>query len=356
MPRIHNLIFLFSFLIFSCNHHDKSAHHTKIKGHGYDVKIEIPDEWIEKIRHYDFKQNNATLIRELESYLKPDSLFIPDYNRDINKKEAGILNPMFTSLDGESTDELVCLIGWDKSYPSMAVFKQIQDTWYLLYLEDFYMFYSQPELYVSNNFSKNKTFYFRRVYERGSGVYSDGYSFYKLINNKVYPCLNLVNEAHIYGWELYLNQDIRMNFKFNGGNADEIWVRYFYNFFPGAIKDGDCPWCSNEDIPLIKGDDGVNYSWDNKRMIYKPDISANLNEVENLTEKKIACFGAFGNDTLFVDAFRGQINEILKTGTKQQKKILNTYLNLVKKNKTATTGEMEVKNHAGGTTFYGPKK
>jgi hypothetical protein len=322
----------------------------------YNTNIKIPSAWIEKIRHYDYKQNNAPLLREFDSFIKPHSLSVPDYEKDIDKSKPGILNPVFVNLDGDTNDELVSIIGWDENYPSMAVFKKTGTDWHLLYLEDFYMFYSMPDLYVANSFSRNKTFYFRRVYQRGSGVYSDGYSFYKLINNKVYPCLELVNDAHIYGWGLYLNQRVKMNFNFNGDAGDEIWANYNYSFFPGAVKEGDCDWCSNDDIPLIKGESGVNYKWDNKRLIYKLDIPSYKNQVDDLNAAKISCFGAFANDSLFVHAFHAEINRTLKTGTPKQKKILKQYLTLVKKNKTATTHKMEVKKQIGGSKFYGAKK
>ena len=75
-----------------------------------------------------------------------------------------------------------------------------------------------------------------------------------------------------------------------------------------------------------------------------------------MTVEKIACFADFGNDSLFVKAFKRHIDTILKTGTPLQRKILRKYLLLVGKGKTVTTHKVEVKSKAGGTIFYGLKK
>jgi len=153
-----------------------------------------------------------------------------------------------------------------------------------------------------------------------------------------------------------MNQAVKMNFEFSGDDSDEVNVDYNYSFFPGAIKKSDCPWCANEGIPLIRGDNNVDYQWNEKHHSYELDIPSYQNQVDDLTADKISCFGAFGNDTLFVRAFRAQINEVLKEGTGQQKKILRNYLALVNKSKAARTEELEITTKAGGTTFYGTKK
>ncbi|MFD0766992.1 hypothetical protein ACFQZI_19190 [Mucilaginibacter lutimaris] len=271
------------------------------------------------------------MLREFDGFLKPDSLFIPDFDEKINKTASGFFSPLFADLDSDGTSELICLLAWDENYPSIAVIKKIGPTWYLLYLEDFYMFYSSPELYVGNSSSKNKTFCVRKVYNRGSGVYEDGYSFYKLINNTVYPCLDIVNDAHIVGWGLNLNQTVSSKFSFRGGRNDDIWVMYNYNFFAGPINNGDCGWCSNEEVSIVKGEKGVNYIWDNKLHKYKREVSSYRTSLEDLSDQKIACFSDMGNDKLFVRAFRDEINETLKKGTREQRAITRKYLSIVKR-------------------------
>jgi len=113
-------------------------------------------------------------------------------------------------------------------------------------------------------------------------------------------------------------------------------VDYIYNFFPGSIYPADCPWCAHDDISLIKGEDNVDYVYDDKEHKYKMDIPGYKNSADDLTAEKIACFSDFGNDSLFVKAFHRQIDTILKIGSPVQKKILRKYLLLASKNKTVT--------------------
>ncbi|HVW16287.1 MAG TPA: hypothetical protein VHB54_20815 [Mucilaginibacter sp.] len=353
MPRLLVNLSL-SLVLFTGFSQHKTGSPVQTVHKSYNYRLKIPSEWIGKLRHLDYKQDNTALLRQFDTFLKPGSIFKPGDDQ-ADRALRGILNPVFADLDGESANELVCLLGPDETEPSIAVFKEIRGDWYLLYLEPFYMFYTMPELSVANNFSKNKTFYIRRLYERGSDVYSDGYSFYKLINNRVYKCLEMPHEARIYGWGLYMNQEVKMNFNINGGDADEIWFTYDYNFFPGAIKKGQAPWDGNADIPLVKDNKGINYQWDSLNHAYKPEVYAHPDTAE-LTAQKIACFGAFGNDKLFVHAFHAEINKTLQEGTAQQKRILKAYLSQVKQKGKATTAELEETMETGDTKFYGPKK
>jgi len=358
MYRIFLFFLLIACLCWSCNPFDKKPGKIVRKKGSNNVNIEIPDQWIEKVRHFDYSRDNKALLHEFESFIKPDTLANPNA-KHVDDDYGRIFNTMFIDLDGEPGEELICLLGWDIYCPDLCVFKQIDGSWHLIYIESINTFYSSPTLGVANCFSKNKTFYLRRVYDHGSGIYEDGYSFYKLINTNVYHCLELVNEAHVYGWGLYMNQEIKMSFEFAGDDSDKIGVDYTYNFFPGAIDKSDCSWCVNTDISLIKGEDRIYYEWDAKRMIYKPDEPLdkdNKSHVNDLNAKKIACFGDFGNDSLFVEAFGMQIKEVLKNGTKQQKKILTDYLVKVKKDKTVITEKIEKKSETGSTSFYGPVK
>lgn len=315
----------------------------------------IPDSWIEKARHYNYKKSDTAFISEFAALVKPDTLSNPEKG-DRDATYNSIFNIIAADLDGDETDELICLQGWDVYLPYLCVFKHVNDNWYLIYMENVNTFYESPTLYVAGNFSKNKTFYLRRVYDHGSGVYIDGYSFYKLSDNRVYKCLDIVNDAHIYGWGLYMNQSVKSSFQFRGHSDDDLSVTYSYNFFPGSINENDCSWCAHEDISLIKGEDNVDYVYNDKAHEYKLDISGYKNTALDLTAEKINCFADFGNDSLFIKAFRRQIDTTLLIGSPTQKKILRKYLALADKNSTVMTDKLEVKTRAGNTTFYGPKK
>lgn len=318
----------------------------------YNVHIKIPTAWIEKAKHFDYTRDSTQLLLEFEKMVSPRSLRAND-GRENDREDRCIFNPMFVNLDGAGTNELVCFLGWDETFPYLTVFKQIDGDWYLLYLEGIHTFYDVPAISTAGNFSKNKVFYFSHVDNHGSGIYAASYSFYKLVNNKIYKCLSVLDEAHIYGWGLFMNQAVETKIGFSGAR-DDINIYYKFNFFPGAVKDGDCPLCANEDMPLVKGGHNVFYEWDDEGKKYKLSSPA-YPDPGDLTAQKIACFGNFGNDTLFVKAFQWEISQTLKKGTLQQKKILRQYLALVKNNKQAVTQELEEKGHAGQTTFYGPK-
>jgi hypothetical protein len=315
-------------------------------------KIKIPNEWIKKLTTYDYKSNNSQLIKDFEIFIKPDTLVLPHYKNQ--KEDNGILNPITVNLDNDEQDEIIALIGWTEYDPMLTVFKKIDENWYLIFTQTFHVYYSSPELIVANVPSKNKTFYIKWLYERGSGIYRDSYHFYKLINGKVYHCLEIVNKAHIFGWGLYLNQQIQSNFKFNSATADELWVTYEYNFFPGAVYSSDAPWDSHTDIPFVKDEKGIKYKWDSSTNSYRPEYYKRSGELD---DSKIECFGAFGNDSLFVSAFSYEILQTLEKGTKKQKELLTKYLELSKTNKTvpSPTGEIEQKGQTGGLKLYGTK-
>ena len=348
------ILFIPVLLITCCNN---PGNQQKIAGAVYASWKKIPNHWIEKAIHFDYKRKkpDTALLTEFIRIISPDTVFNPHANH-VDPNYGFIFNVIQTDLDGDGKDELLCLQGWDVADPYLCVFKEVDSNWYLVYKELIDTFYGSPTLYIANNYSKNKTFYLRRVYDHGSGVYIDGYSFYKLVNNKVYQCLNIINDAYIDGWGLYMNQAVKSKLNFMGDSQDDLSVEYSYNFFPGSIYKSDCPWCSHEEIPLVNGEDDVDYVYDEKAHQYKLDIPPYKNTAVDLTAEKIACFSDFGNDSLFVKAFRRQIDTVIKIGSPVQRKILRKYLLLVTKNKTVRTEELEEKSRAGGTSFYGPKK
>jgi hypothetical protein len=352
MRRFLLFVLAVALIVSACEHSVKNIYLNPSKPDNYQVNIKIPTAWIEKLRGFDYSRNTKTILKEFEGFIKPDTLISNGAHTDTDYGR--MVAPIFTDLDEDQGDELICLIGWGDYDPSLCVFKKKQNDWYLIYLEDVHTFYSAPAISIANNFSRNKTFYFRHVNDHGSGVYADSYAFYKVIGNRVYKCLDLVNEARIQGWGLFLNQDIKMEFDFNG-DSDGLWVKFTYNFYHTIVKSGKQAWEGGDDVSLIQGEDGVGYKWNNKIKKYELDVNNAQVAADELTDQKITCFGNFGNDTLFVKAFRRQIDTLLKIGSAQQKKILTQYLNEVKKDKKVVTEELEVKSHAGGTNFYDPK-
>ena len=311
--------------------------------------VKVPETWIRMVKNFDYKSSNTAIIEGFEA-ISPDSLFYPQYG---NQRElGGIFNPLIVNIDEDHTEEIIALIGWMMQYPQLAVFKKIEEEWFLIFAEPFHVHYSEPEVHIANVPSANKTFYIRWLNGRGSGIFLDTYYFYKIIDGKVYKCLQLINKASIFGWGLYLNQDVESSFKFNTSTSDEVWVSYEYSFFPGAVYDSDAAWTAHPEIPFISGNAGIAYVWNNNSRLYEPRF-----EYTELNEQKIACFGDFGNDSLFVLAFKDELQELLQYGTEEQKRLLSSYLKLVEKTASvpAPTGGIERVTKMGELTSYGPK-
>jgi hypothetical protein len=146
-----------------------------------------------------------------------------------------------------------------------------------------------------------------------------------------------------------------MDFKFNSAYADELWVMYDYNFFPGSVYEDDASWKGHEDIPFVKNVQGISFSWDSTTYTYKPTTS---DDKSCLNAEKIACFGNFDNDSLFIKAFEYEIQQTLQKGTKEQKRLLQNYLDIVEKERKAIapTGELKELGSTNSLTFYGVKK
>ncbi|RYZ97284.1 MAG: hypothetical protein EOP47_22050 [Sphingobacteriaceae bacterium] len=346
-----NFIILLAIALTSCD--GKKPNFPRKTEDNTSFGIKVPSAWINRVRHLEYSttnyKNDSVVLAEFFTLIEPDTLHGTDINTDFNK----VLNMIFADIDNEPGEELIGILGYDVYSPELCVMKEIKGEWYIIYKEKINTFYKSPSISIANNHSKNKVFYLRRVYNHGSGVYLDRYTFYKLINGKVYSCLNIINRASIVGWGLYINQEVQTNFEF-ADSTDELGVTYNYTFFPGSIYSTDCPWCMHDEIPLISGNDNVSYIWDEKTHTYKLDIPAYKNDINDLTSDKISCFGDFGNDSLFVSAYKKQIDEKLKKGTPQQQKILNEYLRRMQTDNNKINKPLEQKSKAGGTTFYGP--
>lgn len=313
-----------------------------------NVHVKVPDNWIKSVQNYDYKQDPKNILIEFTHFIYPDSIF--------DKSFSGYINPVFINLDEDPEEELIGLFGRFIEEPTLAVFDKKGDEWFLIYNLPFMMFYREPELQIANNYSPNKTFYIRCLYQRGSGLYLDSYHFFKLIDGHVYHCLELINDARICGWGLLLNQDVSMEFTFTSAFSDAMGVEWNYNFYSGLNEVENFAYSGHPEIPFVKNENSVSFEWDSISKTYVPAFYSDSSFLNN---EKIACFGAFGNDTLFVKAFRYEINQTLQEGTDQQKKLLKQYLERVEKmgNATAPNGELEQKGETeSGLKFYGPKQ
>jgi hypothetical protein len=304
---------------------------STINGEDNNVKIIMPIEWINKI--FEFDCNN--LANEFVDIIIPYNLMDEEYTKQLEifqneEKMPWYINCMIANIDEEHEPEIIALFGLPMEiYQVLLVFKKLDEDWYLLYYEPFYMHYSPPELYIANNYSKNKTFFVRQLHGRGSGIFRDAYHFYKLIDGVVYPCLILLNESRLYGWGLALNQEINSKFKFYGSDLDELWVTYNYHFFSGPVFEEDVSWDSHLEISFVKGEKSTKYTWNDENKKYMPYFYNH--HPSDLTDEKISCLWDFGNDELFIKSFGYEINKTLEEGTEEEKKVLRWYIERMKK-------------------------
>jgi hypothetical protein len=123
-------------------------------------------------------------------------------------------------------------------------------------------------------------------------------------------------------------QSAKLNFRFTG-SSDAIFAEYDYSFELGGREGCVKSYC--EPVHLFNGRIHVSYRWDTLLLAYKINHRPSYGAPAGyLDDKKIACFGAFGADSLFRSAFRSEIDNVLKTGTPLQKKSLKKFLAEVK--------------------------
>ncbi len=313
-------IFIVVSLLFSFS--VSLAQNSQCHDQNNNLKIKIPTEWIEKIRYYNTKQNKEALLTDFERFIKPLTLYKTEYKPIVGQE---LINPLFANLDSEPGDELICLLGWDFENPSVAVFKKIGENWFLLYMQHYRMKYQMPDIAVADNGSKNKIFYFRVTLISGSPTNCDAYCFYKLINNKVHPCLELVHGVDGYFGHIFVNRKMEMEFSFDN-KTDKIIANYSYSFYSPSEDYNDLGILCNN-ITLAERSEEILYVWDSKRFTYKPVYHKGP---YHLNDKKIACFPLFGDSRCFVNAYHDEIIRLLKTGTGNEKKCLQKFLALVK--------------------------
>lgn len=301
----------------------------------------IPDEWIAKVRDYDGIDSPTSLVEEFSRIMHRKA--------ENSSSTEGYFNPLFVNLDPDRQIELVAFIGWSYDTTQFCVFKQIENVWRLLYIEDVAVHYEEPSLVIANTRSPWKVFYIRQLYDRGTGIYKDKYHVFRLINQTVYPCLQIVKEAHLAGWPpVLIGEHLYASLTVTG--EDTLKVQYTYHFFPDmgllsrmadAIQRhaestawlGKNPEAQDviadrlfeQHFTLIDDDDIVYYTWNPQTHQYTFDRS----RYGHLDACKVARFGDFENHALFLDAFAQELRELHDHGTPDEQLLLKTYFEAV---------------------------
>lgn len=300
-----------------------------LSAEGQSVR-KVPTGLINEIVSYNYVSGAKDIVRKCLKICYPDSL--------IAESNHPVLCPVVANLDGSTIPEVLVLVGWNEINTTLVVFKHHADGWKLIFIHPVHVFYNSPVLKVVDNASVNKVFCVRQLYDRGSGVFWDGYEYFKLINGRVINSFNMVNRAHIYGWGLFLNQKVQTKVSFSSSTKDMLWVRFNYSFFPGPMFKSDVSWDSHPEHPFVKGNTTVYYIWDSTTNKYVQEYPPDsVNNFSGLSDSQIECFDRLGDDSLFVSAFRKQIQDSLSNGSKEIKVLLKSYLRQVHAHSRAFT-------------------
>lgn len=307
----------------------------------------VPTILIEQFKEFPFGEESIDLVNMFYRLVLNDSA--------AREEDEGFVKTIVDDLDGDSTEEVVILVGWNFQDTRLAVFKLSNLEWKLMSLVAVNSHYHDPDFGICGKAGKSKVFFTNQLVDRGSGILRELIQFYTLINGEVLNCLNIVKEAHIYGWGLYLNQEVTSHFGLSSDDSSSINVTYTYNFFPGSVMESDRIFNAHEDIPFVKGEEAITYEWNAALRTFKPLFSG---DVSKLNDPKLFCFGSFGEDSLFLDAYRNEVQEQLDHGNDTAKTLLREFIERVHKYGTAPdqSGPVEKTNTVGGTDFYAPKK
>jgi hypothetical protein len=261
---------------------------------------------------YNYSNDTKYIVSNLVNLLYPDTV-IP-VSEEIEYK----FTPLIANLDEDTNPEIIAIMGENYCH-AVIVLKEINSKWYIIYRTNYSNENFDPEIVKDNNSSMNKLFCITELRGRGSGIYDVGYAFYKVINNKVYNCLNIIKETYISGWGFYINQNSTASYQVSNIGEDFIWANYQYEFDVGPSLLPDASF-NDVQIPIVVGNESIGYYWNDSTYKYLPRYAGKLNN------KKIECFEAFGNDSLFVNSFKEDLNNKLKEGNKKVTKIIKKYL------------------------------
>ncbi len=281
------------------------------------VKRAVPGDLILQIKQYEQNDSLADVINKKLFRIILDSVVS-------GKTKMTILNPMFVNLDKDDEPELVCLSGEYETIGYLSIFDRENGQWYCKMFKYFFSKYDPLNFTILNNDSKNKVVVIRNTERAGSGILKEADVFYKLIDGTVYYVLRSVAISWIYGWDLYINQEIRSKLLIPP-RKDEIQVEYNVQYFPGPIYKNDVPWSAHPEIKIIDDTYFVKFVWDDYTKKYTPQMGLTM------TEEKLLAFDSFGNDKLIISAFRDELEEVLKGKDPEKKKIVERYFEITSK-------------------------
>ncbi len=285
----------------------------------------VDARWLERALHYDYESDAGPLVKEFAQAHPSEAL-----SADAKLDDGAYLNIMTANLDEDPEPEHLLFIGPDSAHTMLYVISRRGGQWKIIFGEYVDLFNEDPELYIINQHSRNKLFYIRTLYERGSGVWLFTWRFYRIVRGTVYNVLEIVQDSNLAleASNLYQHADTIVR-----GSSDGVFVTYRYRFAPSMqllISLGLAKDYSNErKVDLIDDEENVLYTWNEASRKLVPSL-----EDSKLSEAKIQCFSKLGDEYLFAKAFEKELREIAKSGTADQKKVAEYLLKKKPKSKS----------------------
>jgi hypothetical protein len=214
------------------------------------------------------------------------------------------------NLDADEGCEYLLIIGGDYT---RTMFYVIDDNLKIIYQEYLWLFNDYPQLVIYNSNDQHKTFSFRYLYGRGSGRWLFSKQFFKVFDGKVYLVLEIADDSNNTFNIKGINGQVELT-KIDEYNG-EIYLIYSYNIYPHQRVLEDLG-IVDENFSLIKnGDQSLIYSFDETTKKFM------LTGIDKFSVKQKYFFDT-GNDALFLEAFKKELDEIEFSGTDNDKKVV----------------------------------
>ena len=323
MKKLFYLFFLslFPWYVFG----QQSLHNNHIK---------VSERWIKELKDFDFNRTPNSLVLDFE---QETSIKLKKFTH------TAFLNFLFVNLDSDENNEILLYIGGENTYieTEFCVLKQIDKQWYIIYHNHVWLHNDYPVLNVFADYSPNKIFYITKHHDYGTGIYLKKKHFFKIIDNSVHEVLEVVEQGHIaYGWGYFMCQNVESTINLSSSEST-IHVYFSYEFYVSNDY--------KEHVSLIKEEGRVAYKWQaNKKKFNVVPYAGGL----PLNEDKIKCFGDFGNDTLFQQAFKNELSIIAEKGDEDQKARVKAFLEKVKTKGNAKSFELKPTKKGDKITPY----
>ena len=269
MIKTH-LLLLFSCLITSCLLSNCSSSTTSKTNTNSpkDTLIQIPTEWIKKLRAMKtFENPPGEMVQEFRGFLYPNDSIFNDF-----KYSKPYINPLFVNLDESPEDELLLLIGSELTR-FFNVIKKIDDRWYLLCESFAGGWHSSPNLKIENASPDKKVFYLNYLQGHGSAFHRESLNIFRIENNQAWVNDQFVSTSWNSMGYLLSHYVVASDIFFT--NLTGLSITYKYGFTLGRgcnkyLKDTTRLWKDTLlfDQPFLEGEESFYFKWDTIKKQY----------------------------------------------------------------------------------------